>query len=163
MSEDRRALPWRTVGAGLALQIALALLLLKAGPARTALLSLNGVVDALMAATHAGTAFVFGYVGGAAPPFAVTSASGLSSFAFQVLPLVIVISALAALLWHWRVLPLIVGGFANLGSVGIMIASITGMAPERRADIVPLALRALVSGTLASAMTGAVIGLLPIG
>jgi CNT family concentrative nucleoside transporter len=112
MSEDRRAFPWRTVAAGLALQIALALLLLKVGPARAVLLSLNGVVDALMAATHAGTAFVFGYVGGAAPPFAVTSTSGLSSFAFQVLPLVIVISALAALLWHWRVLPLIVGSFA---------------------------------------------------
>jgi concentrative nucleoside transporter, CNT family len=53
-------------------------------------------------------------------------------------------------------------GFANLGSVGIMIASISGMAPERRHDIVPLALRALVSGTLASSMTGAVIGLLPV-
>ena len=53
-------------------------------------------------------------------------------------------------------------GFANLGSVGIMIASVSGMAPERSADIVPLALRALVSGTLASSMTGAVIGLLPI-
>jgi CNT family concentrative nucleoside transporter len=53
-------------------------------------------------------------------------------------------------------------GFANLGSVGIMIASIGGMAPKRRDEIVPLALRALVSGTLASAMTGAVIGLLPV-
>ena len=53
-------------------------------------------------------------------------------------------------------------GFANLGSVGIMIASISGMAPERRNDIVPLALRALVSGTLASSMTGAIIGLLPV-
>ena len=53
-------------------------------------------------------------------------------------------------------------GFANLGSVGIMIASISGMAPERRHDIVPLALRALISGTLASSMTGAVIGLLPL-
>jgi len=52
-------------------------------------------------------------------------------------------------------------GFANFGSVGIMIASVSGMAPERRQDIVPLALRALVSGTLASSMTGAIIGLLP--
>jgi CNT family concentrative nucleoside transporter len=53
-------------------------------------------------------------------------------------------------------------GFANFGSVGIMIASISGMAPERRHDIVPLALRALVSGTLASSMTGAIIGLLQV-
>ncbi|HEY4114067.1 MAG TPA: nucleoside transporter C-terminal domain-containing protein [Rhizomicrobium sp.] len=112
MSENRRAFPWRTVAIGLALEMALALLLLKVPLARSALLSLNGVVDALMAATRAGTSFVFGYVGGAPPPFAVTNAGALSSFASQVLPLVIVISALAALLWHWRVLPLIVGGFA---------------------------------------------------
>jgi len=112
MSENRRAFPWRIVFTGLAVEIALALLLLKIPLARAALLSLNGVVDALMAATRAGTAFVFGYPGGAAPPFAVTNPNALSSFAFQVLPLVIVISALAALLWHWRVLPVVVGGFA---------------------------------------------------
>jgi len=112
MSENRRAFPWRTVIVGLALQIALALLLLKIPLARAALFSLNGVVDALMAATKAGTSFVFGYPGGAAPPFAVTNPNAMSSFAFQVLPLVIVISALAALLWHWRVLPIVVGGFA---------------------------------------------------
>jgi CNT family concentrative nucleoside transporter len=112
LSEDRRAFPWRTVAAGLTLQIALALLLLKVPPARDALFSLNGAVDALMAATRAGTSFVFGYPGGAAPPFAVTNANALSSFAFQVLPLVIVISALAALLWHWRALPVVVGAFA---------------------------------------------------
>jgi CNT family concentrative nucleoside transporter len=112
MSEHRRVFPWRTVAVGLALEVVLALVLLKVPLARSALLSLNGVVDALMAATRAGTSFVFGYVGGASPPFAVTNAPALSSFAFQVLPLVIVISALAALLWHWRVLPIVVGGFA---------------------------------------------------
>jgi CNT family concentrative nucleoside transporter len=112
MSEDRRAFPWRIVATGLAVEILLALLLLKLPPARAALLSLNGIVDALMAATKAGTAFVFGYAGGAPPPFAVTNPASLSSFAFQILPLVIVISALAALLWHWRVLPVIVGAFA---------------------------------------------------
>jgi CNT family concentrative nucleoside transporter len=112
LSENRRAFPLRTVLAGLALQVVLALLLLKVSAARAALLSLNTVVDALMAATKAGTSFVFGYIGGAAPPFAVTSVGALSSFAFQVLPLVIVISALAALLWHWRILPVIVNAFA---------------------------------------------------
>ena len=112
MSENRRAFPWRIVIIGLSMQITFALLLLKISVARAALLSLNGVVDALMAATRAGTSFVFGYTGGATPPFAVTNASAMSSFAFQVLPLVIVISALAALLWHWRVLPIVVGGFA---------------------------------------------------
>ncbi len=112
VSEDRGAFPWRTVVAGLGLQIGLALLLLKVPMARNALFALNGVVDALTAATRAGTSFVFGYPGGATPPFAVTNPSGMTSFAFQILPLVIVISALAALLWHWRILPLVVGGFA---------------------------------------------------
>ncbi len=112
MSENRRAFPLRTVASGLALQIALALLLLKVPAARAALLSLNAVVDALSAATRAGTSFVFGYVGGSAAPFTISQPQNMTSFAFQSLPLVIVISALAALLWHWRVLPLIVGGLA---------------------------------------------------
>src|SRR5580692_649520 len=111
-SENRRAFPLRTVAAGLALQIAFALLLLDVPVARNALFALNGVVDALMQATRAGTSFVFGFVGGAPPPFAVTNPAGLTNFAFQILPLVIVISALAALLWHWRILPFIVRGLA---------------------------------------------------
>ena len=54
-------------------------------------------------------------------------------------------------------------GFANPGSVGIMIAGMGGMIPERRNELVPLAMRALVSGTMASGLTGAIIGFLPIG
>lgn len=112
LSENRRAFPWRTVLVGLGLQMGIALLLLKISVARDVLFSLNGVVDALAAATKAGTSFVFGYTGGGAAPFVVTNPGAMSSFAFQILPLVIVISALAALLWYWRILPLIVGGFA---------------------------------------------------
>ena len=52
-------------------------------------------------------------------------------------------------------------GFANLGSVGMMIASLTALVPERRDEVVELSLKSLISGTLASGMTGAVIGLLP--
>jgi len=112
LSENRRAFPARTVVVGLVLQFSLALLLLRVEVARNALFSLNGVVDALMQATKAGTSFVFGYVGGASAPFTVTNPAGLASFAFQILPLVIVISAVAALLWHWRILPVVVNAFA---------------------------------------------------
>jgi CNT family concentrative nucleoside transporter len=52
-------------------------------------------------------------------------------------------------------------GFANLGSVGIMIAGVGSLVPDRRNEIVPLAMRALLSGTMASGLTGCVIGLLP--
>jgi len=112
LSEDRRAFPWRTVAVGLVLQAVLALLLLKVPAARDGLLALNGAVDALTGATRAGTSFVFGFVGGGAPPFAVTNPAGMVSFAFGILPLVIVISALSALLWHWRILQIVVRALA---------------------------------------------------
>lgn len=114
LSENRRAFPWRTVIAGIAIQIVLAALFLMIPLMRDALLSLNVVVTALQAATAKGTAFVFGYVGGGDPPFQVTNPNGLFSIAFTILPLLMVMSALSALLWHWRILPLVVRGFAVL-------------------------------------------------
>ncbi len=51
-------------------------------------------------------------------------------------------------------------GFANFGSLGIMIAGLSGMCPERATEIVELAPKSLLSGTLATCMTGAVAGLL---
>jgi CNT family concentrative nucleoside transporter len=53
-------------------------------------------------------------------------------------------------------------GFANFGSVGIMIAGVSAMIPERRKEVVELSLKSLISGTIASGMTGAVVGLLPL-
>lgn len=113
LSENRRkCFSWRLVGTVLALQFTLAILLLQVPSVRNVLYSLNGAVIALSDATKAGTSFVFGYVGGAPPPFAVTSAQNLGSLAFEILPLLLVIAALSALLWHWRILPLIVRAFA---------------------------------------------------
>src|ERR1700680_3106488 len=113
LSENRRAaISWRMIATGLSLQIALALLLLEVAPARAVLYSVNGVVVALSSATEVGTSFVFGYVGGGPAPFAVTKEQNLGSLAFQALPLVLVMSALSALFWHWRVLPVIVKGFS---------------------------------------------------
>ena len=111
-SENRRAFPWRTVAGGLVLQIIIALLLLKIPAMRDGLFALNGVVDALASATSAGTSLVFGFIGGGPAPFAVTNPAGMTSFAFGVLPLVLVIAALSALLWYWRVLPIVVGAIA---------------------------------------------------
>jgi concentrative nucleoside transporter, CNT family len=111
-SEKRRAFPVRTVVAGLAVQVALALLLLRVPVARDGLFALNSVVTALTEATTAGTSFVFGFVGRGEAPFAITNAGAFINFAFGVLPLIIVISALSALLWHWRILALVVKGIA---------------------------------------------------
>jgi len=112
LSEDRSAFSFRLVGSALALQAGIAVLMLKVPAARQALFGLNAVVTALTNATRAGAGFVFGYVGGGPVPFTVTNPAALTSFAFGVLPLVIVISALSALLWYWRILPVMVGAVA---------------------------------------------------
>ena len=51
-------------------------------------------------------------------------------------------------------------GFANLGSLGIMLEGLGAMAPERREEIVSLGFKPILSGTMATCMTGAVVGLL---
>ena len=50
-------------------------------------------------------------------------------------------------------------GFANFGSVAIMIGGIGGIAPKRRGDLARLGLRSLVGGTLATMLTGCMIGI----
>ena len=49
--------------------------------------------------------------------------------------------------------------FANFGSLGILIGGLGSLAPERRDEIVGLGIKSLVAGTLATCMTGAVIGI----
>ena len=51
-------------------------------------------------------------------------------------------------------------GFANLGSLGIMIGGLGTMAPERRPEIISLGMKSIIGGTLATCMTGAVVGLI---
>src|SRR5256714_836992 len=271
LSEDRFRVAWRVVAAGVLLQFGLALLFLKFPPAAAVFLLLNHAVEALQKATEAGTGFVFGYLGGAELPFAETKPGSSFIFAFRALPMVLVVSALATLLFYWgvlqrivqafawvlrhtvgiggplglgaavhifvghieapllirpyllrmsrgelfalmscgmagiagtvmvlyasllgRVIPDALGnilmaavistpaalaadalsdrarlimtyalcGFANFGSLGILIGGMGAMVPERRPEIVSLGLRSILSGTLATCMSGAVVGLL---
>jgi concentrative nucleoside transporter, CNT family len=111
-SESRRTPPWRMVAAGLGLQFAIAGLMLKVPFFRQILLWLNAMVSALEEATRAGTAFVFGYLGGAPLPFAETQAGGAFILAFQTLPLVILIAALTSLLFYWNILQTVVRAFS---------------------------------------------------
>ncbi|SDE86101.1 NupC/NupG family nucleoside CNT transporter [Rhodospira trueperi] len=111
-SERRGAIPWRPVLIGLALQPVLALILLKTPGAPTVFVWLNQVVLALQEATRAGTSFVFGYLGGGDLPFEEPFPGAAFVLAFQALPLILVVSALSSVLFYWRVLPTIVGGFA---------------------------------------------------
>lgn len=113
-SSNRRAISWRLVGIAIVLQFVICALLLKVPAISGVFGYLTRAVNALSAATLQGTTFLFGYLGGGAAPFEVTNPGGLVTFAFQVLPLVIVMSALSALLWYWRVLPVVVQGIAKV-------------------------------------------------
>ncbi|MGD8242619.1 MAG: nucleoside transporter C-terminal domain-containing protein [Desulfobacterales bacterium] len=112
LSENRRAVRWRTVLIGLGLQLALGLVLLKGPFVRETFLALNQVILALEQSTRAGTSFVFGYVGGGALPFDLKYPQNSFVFAFQALPLILLMSALSSLLFYWKILPLVVRGFA---------------------------------------------------
>lgn len=112
LSENRRGVDVKAVFVGIALQLVLAGLLLGIPAIKHAFLALNNVVLAIVNATRAGTSFVFGYLGGGELPFATTGMGTTFNLAFQALPLILVISALAALLFHWRILPVIVGAVA---------------------------------------------------
>jgi CNT family concentrative nucleoside transporter len=127
LSENRRAVPWRAVAGGLGLQVALALLLLKLPFAKDAFLALNGVLGALEKATQAGTSLVFGYLGGGATPFAVTDANANFVLAFRALPIVLVMSALSALLFHWGVLQRIVRGISWLLERAMGVGGVVGL------------------------------------
>ena len=82
---------------------------LKIAVVKSAFLKLNDALLVLEQATQAGTSLVFGYLGGGADAVRGLR-SGIATFvlAFRALPLVLVISALSALLFYWRVLPAIV-------------------------------------------------------
>jgi CNT family concentrative nucleoside transporter len=114
LSEDRRRVPWRAVAGGLVLQLGLAVVLTRFAPAADAFALLNSAVDALQRATDAGTVFVFGYLGGGAAPFVQAHPEAGFILAFRALPLVLVISALAALGFYWGILQRITQAFAWL-------------------------------------------------
>jgi CNT family concentrative nucleoside transporter len=112
LSEDRRRFPWRLTAGAIVVQALLVLALFGAPPIRAALAAVGQVVDGLSTSTQAGVGFVFGFLAGTdTQPYQLVNPSGLFVFAFRVLPVILVVCALAALLWHWRILKWITQGF----------------------------------------------------
>lgn len=111
-SSNVRAINWKLVGIAVVLQFVICAVLLKVPLISDAFAYVNDAVGALSEATRKGTTFVYGYLGGGPPPFTVANPNAMVTFAFNVLPLVIVMSALSALLWYWRILPVIVRAIA---------------------------------------------------
>lgn len=127
VSEDRRQRPgWRWVAGAIAMQIGLALVVVRVPAVWQAVGVINTGIAAVETATLAGSSYMFGYLGGAPIPFVLQpGAPQPMVIAFQILPLIIVFSALTALLWHWGVLQLVVNGLSwalrrSLGVSGVV-------------------------------------------
>jgi CNT family concentrative nucleoside transporter len=112
LSENRKQVKLNMVVIGIVLQLLVGLILLKIPIFRDFFLLLNRLVLSLEAATTAGTSFVFGYLGGADLPFKEKFQGAGFILAFRALPLVLIISALSALLFYWKILPVVVKAFS---------------------------------------------------
>jgi len=127
VSENRKSVPWRLVLVGIVLQIVIAVLLLKLSFFREFFIGLNRVVVALEDSTRAGTSMVFGYLGGGPAPFEEINPAASYILAFRGLPLLLFMSALSALLFYWRVLPLLVKGFSRVLERTLQIGGAEGL------------------------------------
>jgi concentrative nucleoside transporter, CNT family len=112
VSEDRRGVAWTQAAVALLVTFATAVILLKVPAVRRAFAAINDAVDAIAAASRAGTSFVFGYLGGGELPFELKVPGAEFVLALQALPILLVMSVLTTLLFHWRILPPIVLGFS---------------------------------------------------
>jgi len=113
-SENRRRFPFLLTIGALGVQAAFVLLLFALPNSQAALSGVNAVVNGLASASDRGAQFVFGYLSSSDAtqyPAAVEDSNRLFIFGFRVLPLILVISALSALLWHWGILKWITRGF----------------------------------------------------
>ena len=167
ISENRRAVDWRSAGAALAMTLAAAMLLLEIPQIKLAFALANRAVEAVSAATLAGTSFVFGYVGGGPPPYAVTSPGNEFVLAFQALPIVLVMSVLTTLLFYRRILPPIVRGFSWAlerslgvgGAVGLSTAANIFLGMVESPLFIRPYLAMLSRGELFMVMTGGMAGI----
>lgn len=127
----RRGVRLRVVGIGLGLQIVLGAALLNIPLLRAGFALIGDGVNALAAATKVGTTLVFGYLGGGPLPFAEPFPGASFILFFQALPLVLVVGALSAVLYHWGVLPAVVRGMSGVlrrlfglgGAAGVGVAA----------------------------------------
>ncbi len=112
ISEDRQGVVWKQAAVGLVVTFATAIVLLKVPGVTPAFSAINDAVAAIAAASRAGTSFVFGYLGGGQLPYDLKVPGAEFVLALQALPIVLVMSVLTMLLFHWRILPPIVRGFS---------------------------------------------------
>lgn len=163
--EGRRTLAPRdvatTMAAGLALLFAIAILFLKVPQASAIFNAATEGIGALQRATAAGTQLVFGYLAGAPPPFDATNPRNSFILAIQALPLILLLSALSRLLYHWGILQRLVGLFAGLLRRTFGIGGPLGMAAAANVVVgmveAPLLIRPYLNGMGRGALFGTMV------
>ena len=150
VSENRARIDYKSLAKGLLFQFVLALALLKIPFIQSCLGTLNQSVLELQKATQAGTSLVFGYLGGGPLPFEEKSPSMSFVLGLQALPLILIFSALSALLYYWRVLPVLIGCFAWLLGKILNVSGATSFASIATVFVgiveAPLLIRPYLSG-----------------
>jgi CNT family concentrative nucleoside transporter len=167
LSENRRAVDIRAAALGLVVTLALALAFMVSPWMAAGVAWLNAGVDAISAATRAGTSFVFGFLGGGPTPYEVTNPAAQFLFAFQALPVVLVVSALTTLLFYWGVLQPLVAGFSFLlrrtmgvsGAVGLSTAANIFLGMVEAPLFIKPYLKSLTRSELFMVMTGGMAGI----
>ena len=167
ISENRRAVDWKSAGVALLATMVTAVLLLKIPAIKSAFASIGRAVDTISAASMAGTSFVFGYVGGGPLPFELKIPGAEFSLAFQALPIVLVMSVLTTLLFYWRILPPIVRGFSWAlektlgvsGAVGLSTAANIFLGMVEAPLFIKPYLAKLTRGELFMVMSGGMAGI----
>lgn len=165
LSEQRRLPSWRLVVGSLGLQFLFALLVFRFEAVQTVLRGINQIVQAITAAVETGTSFVFGYLGGdpanVAYPFELSDANATVILAFRILPLILFVTAFSAVLWHLRILPLLVRAFSYVlrrslgvsGAVGLSAAANVFIGMVESPALIRPCLRSLTRSELFIVMT----------
>jgi CNT family concentrative nucleoside transporter len=167
ISEDRGAVSLRQAAVGLAVTFVTAVILLKVPGTARAFAAINSAVDAIAAASRAGTSFVFGYLGGGQLPYDLKVPGAQFVLALQALPIVLVMSVLTTLLFHWRILPPIVRGCSWLlertlkvgGAVGLSTAANIFLGMVEAPLFIRPYLASLTRSELFMVMTGGMAGI----
>ena len=167
VSEDRRGVAWGQAAVALLVTFATAVILLKVPGATRVFAAINDAVDAIAAASRAGTSFVFGYLGGGQLPYELKVPGAEFVLALQALPIVLVMSVLTTLLFHWRILPPLVHGFSWLlertlkvgGAVGLSTAANIFLGMVEAPLFIRPYLASLTRSALFIVMTGGMAGI----
>lgn len=148
---------------GIGLQAAIALLLLKLPASRLVFEGAAAVVGALQRATEKGMQLVFGYLAGGTAPFEITHPQSVYLLAFRGLPLILLMSVLTRLFYHWGILQRVVAVFSAVFQRAFGIGGALGTAASANIFVGMVEAPLLVRPYLGGMGRGALLATMAVG